>query len=138
MRVYLDTSVVLGRLLNQANALSSWGSWESVYTSVLTRVEFLRAVDRLRLNGDIDDEERVVLHEAGEVVWEASHRVGISDSVLERASQPFPTAIGTLDALHLATAMEVSRNRVPGLLFLTHDRQLSRAARALGFEVEGV
>lgn len=138
MRVYLDTSVVLGRLLNQSNRLSSWGSWEMAFTSVLTRVEFMRTMDRLRLQGDIDDEERAVLHEAGEVVWEASHRVGISDTILERASQPFPTVVGTLDALHLATALSVSQDRAPDLLLLTHDKQLSRAARGLGFEVEGV
>ena len=74
---------------------------------MLARVEFLRTVDRLRLDGEIDDEERVLLHQGGEVVWEASYRVGVSDSVLERASQPFPTVVGTLDALHLATALTV-------------------------------
>ena len=138
MKVYLDTSVVLSRLLNQPDSLASWGSWEMAFTSVLSRVEFLRTVDRLRLDGEIDDEERVLLHQGGEVVWEASYRVGISDSVLERASQPFPTVVGTLDALHLATALTVAQNRLPELLFLTHDKQLSRAALAVGFEVEGV
>jgi predicted nucleic acid-binding protein len=138
MTVYLDTSVVLSRLLNQPNALPSWGTWDASYTSVITRVEFLRAVDRLRLSGEIDDDDRVFLHQAGEVVWEASHGVGISDAVLERASQPFPTVIGTLDALHLATALAVAQSGGMTLQLLTHDKQLSRAAQALGFAVEGV
>jgi predicted nucleic acid-binding protein len=60
----------------------------------------------------------------------------VTDTVLERASDPFPTALGTLDAIHLATALEL-RDLHPDLEFATHDRELAIAARAYGFAVSG-
>jgi hypothetical protein len=58
-------------------------------------------------------------------------------SVLERASQPLPTSLGTLDAIHLATAL-LWRDRLPEeLVMATHDRALATAARACGFLVLG-
>ena len=62
--------------------------------------------------------------------------VPVTTGVLERAAQPFPTLIGSLDAIHLASALAVA-DQYDGLIFLTHDRGLALAARAMGFEVEG-
>ena len=56
--------------------------------------------------------------------------------VLERAAEPFPTLLGSLDAIHLATA-SVVRAHVADLCFATHDGKLATAARALGFTVLG-
>ena len=57
--------------------------------------------------------------------------------ILARASEPFPTPLGTLDALHLATAL-VWRDRNPQeLVVATHDRDLALAARSFGFVVAG-
>jgi len=33
MKVYLDTSVILRRLLNEPNPLSDWGRWEAAFAS---------------------------------------------------------------------------------------------------------
>ncbi len=137
MNAYLDTSVILSRLLNQPNQLSSWGDWERCYTSVLTRVEFLRTVDRLRLNGALTDQERVALQEQFGVVWEATHRVAMSPDLLDRASVTMPTVLGTLDAFHLVTALKIVETQHIQLAFLTHDEQLATGARAMGLEVEG-
>ena len=137
MIVYLDTSVVLSRFLGQANALSSWGDWEQAFTSVLTRVEFFRTADRLRLEGHIDDPERVALHRQFSILWEAVHRIPLSTSILDRAADPFPTVLGTLDALHLASVLVVSPSLDEPLTFLTHDQQLDRGAESLGLRVEG-
>jgi hypothetical protein len=57
---------------------------------------------------------------------------------MERAAGGFATQLGTLDALHVATALLWRDGRTPDLVFATHDRQQARAARALGFEVLGV
>ncbi len=138
MTTYLDTSVVLSRLLCQEKALKDWGHWDKAYTSFLCRVEFLRTVDRLRLAAAIDDSERVQLHEQFDVFWATVHRIRLSDEVWARAGDPFPTALGTLDAIHLASALIVSRTpdgQIDELL--THDKQLARAARAVGFSVRG-
>jgi hypothetical protein len=48
-----------------------------------------------------------------------------------------PTAVKTLDAIHLASALLLRERRTPALVFATHDPQQLRAARALGFEYLG-
>ncbi len=45
--------------------------------------------------------------------------------------------LGSLDAFHLATAVELAAAKAPGLVLATHDRQLARAARASGLDVVG-
>ena len=57
--------------------------------------------------------------------------------MLGRAADPFPTTLGSLDAIHLASALLV-RDELEGLAFATHDDELGTAARATGFEVYGL
>lgn len=56
--------------------------------------------------------------------------------VLERAADPFPTTLGALDAIHLATALLV-RHAFEDLSLATHDHEMAAAARAVGFRVYG-
>jgi predicted nucleic acid-binding protein len=65
-------------------------------------------------------------------------RVDLSLAVLRRAAEPFPTPLGTLDALHLATAVLWGAQQDALPAFATHDQQLGTAARALGMRVVGV
>ncbi len=58
-------------------------------------------------------------------------------AVLQRAAQPLPTPLGTLDAIHLSTAMSWHETRAPDLVMATHDRALAIAARAVGIPVIG-
>jgi hypothetical protein len=58
--------------------------------------------------------------------------------VLSRAGEPLPTPLGTLDAIHLASAL-TWRERMGALpMMATHDAALGLAARAFGFEVRGI
>jgi len=64
--------------------------------------------------------------------------VEIDAVVLDRAAQPTPTELGTLDAIHLATALlwrEMSR---VDLTMATHHGALGLAAQAHGLPVVGV
>jgi len=61
----------------------------------------------------------------------------MSEAILNRAAEAFPTIIATLDAIHLATALYI-RDAVGLDAFLTHDTQLATAAMAMGFHVQGV
>ena len=63
--------------------------------------------------------------------------VDVNGTVLRRASEPFPTPLGTLDAIHLATAIAWRDARDEPLTMATHDRSLATAARAVGLEVVG-
>ncbi len=139
MTVYLDTSVVLSWLLNQDPSVAEWGRWHAAYTSEICRVEFHRTIDRLRLGGDLDDHERVFVHERFATFWRSVYRIRVSGALLTRSSQSYPTVVGTLEAIHLTSALAVHERRNRRIdEFLTHDGQLGTAARAVGFAVRGV
>jgi predicted nucleic acid-binding protein len=138
MTVYLDTSAILGRLLAQTESLDPWGGWEAAYTSALTRTEFLRTIDRLRLQGDLTDDERVAIHQGFQEIWECCHRIALDSAILEKAAAPMPTVVGTLDAIHVVTVYEVKAWVDGPLEVATHDRKLGRAAEALGLAVRGL
>ncbi len=63
--------------------------------------------------------------------------IGVDRTILDRAAEPFPTVLGTLDALHLSSALAI-RPQVPDIVFATHDRELAIAATAVGLRVAGV
>jgi len=137
MTVYVDTSIVLRILLHEPNPLGTWGQWTKAYSSALWRVEALRTVDRLRLTHEISDAEVAELVRDIQIIHETFAIHPITNQVLQRASETFPTVVGTLDALHLATALSIREIENVHLL-LTHDPQLATAARSLGFEVMGI
>ena len=136
MIVYLDTSVILRVLLRQPDPVLSWGRWQEAHSSRLWRTEALRTVDRLRQANELTDQELLALRQNIAIVDAALHIAALNDAVLQRVEEGFPTTVGTLDGIHLATALLIrQQGRVDR--FLTHDAQLGRAAAGLGFVVEG-
>lgn len=137
MIAYVDSSVILRIVLGQPDPLPEWSRLERAISSELLRVECLRTIDRLRIRTALDDrtlaERRAALLET----IEAIDLVALDASILGRAAEPFPTLVGTLDALHLANALAV-RDELPSLAFLTHDTTLGLAAAAMGFDVRGI
>jgi len=104
----------------------------------LIAVESARTIDRLRLQGALTLEEAAVRLRAVSDWFEAIDLVLVRPPVLSRASEPLPAPIGTLDAIHLATAL-IWRERMGGLpTMATHDSGLGMAARAFGFNVRGI
>jgi predicted nucleic acid-binding protein len=136
--VYLDTSILLRVLLGQQPMLTAWGSWERAYSSELAGVETRRVIDRLRLDGALDDDGVVVAQEQLAHLEAGIGRINLTRVVLRRASLPMATAVKTLDALHLASALLFQERRAVSLVFATHDVQQATAARALGFTCIGV
>jgi predicted nucleic acid-binding protein len=138
MIAYLDSSVLLRLVLGQRDRLKEWKQIREGVASALVEVECLRTLDRLRLRGAIGDEDLALRREAIYRLLEEIEIVEAGRAVLSRASQPLPTALGTLDALHLATAMLWRESAPADLLFATHDAALGTAARASGFRVAGI
>jgi len=137
MTVYIDTSVVLRILFREADPVEIWGKWNRALSSNLWRVEALRNVDRLRLAGELSDEDVADLVREIQTVHETLAIYPLTERILQRASETFPTVVGTLDAIHLATALAI-REVAPIDYLLTHDGQLATAARSVGFTVIGV
>lgn len=135
MITYVDASVVLRIVHGELDRLTTWRDITPV-SSELIRVECLRVVDRTRLAFRLDD--ATIADRRAEVLTllQTFTLAPISAPVLERAADPFPTALGSLDAIHLATALRL-REEYPDLDFATHDSELALAARAVGFTVSG-
>jgi len=134
--VYVDASVVLRILGGEPTPLDAWERIERPIASELVRVECLRTIDRARVQG-LSDAHVAERRAAALQTLSSIGLIPITSAVLDRASEPFPTSLGTLDAIHLASAV-LARAQIPGLILATHDEDLGRAARAMGFEVEGV
>jgi predicted nucleic acid-binding protein len=137
---YLDSSVLLRRLFGQEGALTEWSEIERGITSALVEVECLRTIDRLRLTSapaSVAEHELAIRREAMFKLLARMETVEVTRTVLYRAAQPFPTVLGTLDAIHLATAMLWREETDESLVLATHDAALGRAARACGLAVIG-
>jgi predicted nucleic acid-binding protein len=135
--VYVDTSAFLRLVLAEAGALAELSSSEGLVSSELLAVESFRTIDRMRLQGALSPEE-AASRRATVADWlEAVDLVLLQQPILARASEPLPTALGTLDALHLATAL-VWRDRIrQPLVMATHDAGLALGARSFGLHVLG-
>jgi predicted nucleic acid-binding protein len=135
---YLDTSALLRIILREAGALDDLRTYDGLVSSEVIAVESARTIDRLRNQGAL------TLEEAAERIalvneWlEAVDLVLLRPPVLSRASEPMPTSLGTLGAIHLASAL-VWRDRLGPLpRLVTHDAALGAAARGFGFDVLGI
>jgi len=134
---YVDSSVFLRFVLEQPDRLTELDRCERLVTSVLAEVECLRAVENLRLTGSLPHDEYLSRRGAVYDKLRRAERVLITAEVLARAAEPLPAPLRTLDAIHLATALEWRGHREPSLAFATHDARLAGVAAALDFDVVG-
>jgi predicted nucleic acid-binding protein len=135
---YVDTSALLRIVLREPGALDDLRSYDGLVSSELTAVESARTIDRLRLQGSLTTAEAVARLRSVNEWLEAVDLVLLRTPVLSRAAEPMPMSLGTLDALHLATAL-IWRDRMGSLpTMATHDTALGLAAQAFGFDVRGI
>lgn len=134
MNAYVDSSVVLRVVLGEKKRLSTWTRITRPATSELCRVECYRVLDRLRLAHALDDDEVAERREGVDSLLEGFDIVTLDRRILRRAAEPMPTTLGTLDAIHVATALALRRG-ASSLAVTTHDDAMRTAARALGFRV---
>jgi predicted nucleic acid-binding protein len=138
MIAYVDASVLLRVALEQPTALAEWRQIERGISSALVRVESLRTLDRLRLRAGLGDEEIAARRALVMALVASLDLVDIDAIVLDRAAQPMPTQLGTLDAIHLATALLWKETQGIDPTMATHDETLALAAQAHGLKVVGV
>lgn len=137
MTAYVDSSVLLRVLLGQAHALKEWKTLRRAVASALVEVECLRTLDRIRIRMGIQDRELASRREAVYRMLEAMEVVELSRGVLARAAHPLPIELGTLDAIHLATALFWREGTGEDLVMATHDVALGTAARSCGLRAIG-
>ena len=138
MIAYVDASVLLRFALGQPDALPEWRQIERGVSSALIRTESLRALDRLRMRTNLANAEVAKRRATILAVIDSLEVVDVEAVVLDRAAQPMPTELGTLDAIHLATALLWKQMRHVDLVMATHDEALALGAQAHGLPVVGV
>ena len=137
MIAYIDSSVLLRVALRQENALTQWPRVERGVSSALILTESLRTLDRAQLRADLSDLEVARRRSTILALIESLELVEIDSVVLDRAAQPMPTELGTLDAIHLASALLWKDATGIEPVMATHDAALGLAAQAHGLKVLG-
>jgi predicted nucleic acid-binding protein len=137
VKVYVDSSVILRHILNGDPALGAAASSADVVgSSDLLVIECQRVLQRERMAGHLDDgqySQAVLLLEA---IVERLLIIELGPAVKRRAAGPFPTVLGTLDAIHLASALLWQETEPEtDLRIVTQDRRLALCARSLGLKV---
>lgn len=120
--IYLDTSVALAQLLAEDRCPPDELWEETIVTSRLLEYEVWSAVHRQGLQPS-----------HGEVVRELLEMLAFAEltrETLQRALEPFPVPVRTLDALHLSTVLFLRDHGLPVEL-ATYDGRMIEAARAL-------
>lgn len=125
--LYLDSSALVKLVAEEhesAALLAFLSEQAGRISSVLTRVEVLRAVGRSTLGA--------AGRRRAEDVLARVALVRLDDGILDAAGDLRPAGLRTLDALHLATALSIG----PDLAgFVTYDRRLADAATVAGLDV---
>ena len=119
-------------VLNEPDRLTTWQNVDRPIASEIVRLECLRTIDRARIRLRLSDDAVAQQRAFALAAIEHFELVPVTSGVLDRAAGPFPTLLGSLDAVHLATAL-ILRDIYPELTFATHDRELATAARSVGF-----
>ena len=126
MRVrYLDSSAIVKLVVeeSESRALRRHLRDDGIRaTSEIARVEVVRAVRRHGV--EAIDRARRLLREAD--------LVGVNDTILENAAAMEPPSLRSLNAVHLATAMQMATDLEA---LISYDRRMVEAARALGLAV---
>jgi predicted nucleic acid-binding protein len=121
--IYLDTSVALAQLLSEDRVPPPELWDETLVSSRLIEYEIWIRIHSRRLTKSHGDLVRTML---GRLAL-----IELAPPVLVRALEPFPTAVRTLDALHLASA-EFLRAQGQVIQLATYDGRMSAAAKSLG------
>ena len=124
--IYLDTSVALAQLFaeDRRPPLSLWS--ETLVSSRLLEYEVWTRVNARGLAKAHDEPVRGLL---GRIAF-----VELARPVLDRALEPFPAPVRTLDALHLAS-MEFLRRQGQQVTLASYDERFVAAAKRLKFAV---
>ena len=131
MVAYLDASVLLRHILLGEEPIRHALEFPRVVSSELLEIECRRVLHRCRLAGELTDEALTVARERLDEVLAGIDLLEMSMQIKQRAMDPFPVNVRTLDALHVATALMVGED-AGGVALFSHDEGMNRCARSLG------
>lgn len=131
MVAYLDSSVLLRHILLGEEPIRHALAFPRVVSSELIEIECRRVLHRYRLAGELTDESMASARERLDAVLSGLDLLEMTKPIKQRAMDPFPVTVRTLDAMHIATALMVA-DETDGLTLFSHDRGMNLCARSLG------
>lgn len=141
MIVYIDSSVILSILFQEKNLDNSkeiWKSSETRVSSILLEAECRISIKRTyfhnkkKLTSSWKDKK---LKELESLLEEINFK-NIDSATLEIvAKEDILSGCRTLDALHLATAIEFQNEFGEDLHIFSYDKEFKKVAHELGFQV---
>lgn len=135
MNCYIDSSAVLRNIFNADHAYKEYNQFDKIGSSELLIIECNRVIDRYRLEKLLNDEQIAAAKENLKIIIDGIYIIDMNESVKTRSSNSFPTIIGTLDSIHISTALLWKEfNNVDTITIISHDKQMNTCARALGFK----
>jgi predicted nucleic acid-binding protein len=125
--LYLDSSAIVKLVVPEPETPALMEALRldpEAVSSVLARVEVLRAVRRTGARRALTDRAEAVLRRTA--------LVRMSDDIVHTASRLAPPELRTLDAIHLATALSLGASVTAVVIY---DGRLASAATAVGLPV---
>ncbi|MGH6735860.1 MAG: PIN domain-containing protein [Methyloceanibacter sp.] len=124
--IFLDSSVVIAHLLAEDRTPPDALWQEELTASRLLQYEVWNKLNARHLARSHGEEARTLI--------DTIALIELSPAVLERALEPFPTPVRTLDSLHLAS-IEFLRQQGQAIELASYDKRLTAAARALSIAI---
>lgn len=124
--IYLDASVVIAHLMmeDRMPAASIWS--EQLTSSRILQYEVWTVINSRGSTRALGEQARAL--------FDRIDSIELEYDVLQRALEPFPLPLRTLDAMHIATADYLRREGRP-VRFASYDRRQLEVAKKLGFEL---
>jgi predicted nucleic acid-binding protein len=122
-RAYFDASAIVKLIHHERESLALFELLHQeldACTSAVSEIEVVRTLSRL-----------AVPREEANDALRGFYVIGIDAAIRARAANLTPSTVRSLDAIHLATALEVGAD-IP---VVTYDQRMADAARALGLMV---
>jgi len=134
MVAYVDSSVLLRYVLLGEVTLRQAQVFPRIVSSELLEIECRRVLLRSRIEGLFNDETLIQATSRLDEELASFDLLELDSAVKKRAMESFPTHVKTLDALHLASALQLLHEEsAKEIVVFSHARQLNLCARALGF-----
>jgi len=132
--VYLDSSWLLRDLLKQTQS-RNFPARAEVYSSTLLVVECRRVLDRHFRRNLIDATVFANTTRLLQKYLDAIHLIELTTEIMTRAADSFYLPLGSLDAIHLSTALKMTEAWKKNVSLATYDNELSAAAEAHGLQL---
>ena len=138
MNCYIDSSIIIRRLFKEPHELKEWQKVKVPFSSRILQLECLRTFDRWKLRSQAPGHEISSKHSELFQILNHVSLLPLTDHILKKAEQSMPLPVGSLDGIHLATALLWREKHGDDFFFATHDQELGLVAKAYGLGVIGL